>query len=303
MGYRYGPVVVGVDGSPDSIGALRWAADEARRHSRQLHVVHVLRPVVPPDDAALCIAGDAAAEAVRWLPGVCATGITDTGDTVEVLRRHSQTARLVVVGSHGTGGVGGKPVGSVAEALCLHAGCPVLIVQAGARWSDTFSVLPHAGPVMVGFDGLDPVRRALRLGFEEATSRRSRLLVVQVWQHPDLWWPGHHRHGPDLATEEAAIRSALHEAARPWQARYPLVEMELRSEPGDPADALSVASQWALLMVLGARRTGEPVRSADPSVLRRVLRHTACPALVAHDAGRKPAVGRPEPTHTAGSVT
>ena len=92
MGYRYGPVVIGVDGSADSVGALRWAADEARRHSRELHVVHVIRPAAPPDEAARGIADDAGAEADRWLPGVFATGVTDTGDTVEVLRRYSHTA-------------------------------------------------------------------------------------------------------------------------------------------------------------------------------------------------------------------
>lgn len=299
MGYRYGPVVVGVDGSADSVGALRWAADEARRHARELHVVHVLRPGAPPDEASRGLAGDAAAEAIRWLPGVCATAVTDTGDPVEVLRRRSRAARLVVTGSHGSGGVdgkvGGKPVGAVAEALCTRASCPVLIVQAGGRWADPFTVLPHAGPVLVGFDGSDRARRALRLGFEEAAGRRSRLVVIQVWQHPDLWRPGHHRHGPDLATEEAAIRTALREAAGECQDRYPLVEMELRSEPGDPADALSVASQWALLMVLGTRRAADPVRRADPSVLHRVLRHMACPALIAHDPGRMPPPGRPVP--------
>ncbi|WP_327004412.1 universal stress protein [Dactylosporangium sp. NBC_01737] len=259
--------------------------------------MHVLHPGAPPDETSRGIAGSAAAEASRWLPGVYATGVTDTGDTVEVLRRHSQTARLMVIGSHGTGGVDGKPVGAVAEALCRAAHCPVLIVQAGGRWADPFSALPRTGPVLVGFDGSDPARRALRLGFEEAASRRSRLVVIQVWQHPGMWRPGHHRHGLDLAAEQSAIHAALLETARPLQARNPLVEMELRSDPGEPADALSVASQWATLLVLGPGRAGDPVRAADPSVLRQVLRHMACPALIAHDPGRMP-TARPSMPHT-----
>jgi nucleotide-binding universal stress UspA family protein len=302
MGYRYGPVVLygpvvggGVDSSADSIGALHWATDEARRHSRELHAVHVLRPAAPPGETSFGIASSAAAEAGRWLPGVCATAVTDTGDTVEVLRRHSHTARLVVVCSHGTGRVDGKPVGAVAEALCFEAYCPVLIVQAGGRWADAFSVLPRAGPVLVGFDGSDPARRAPRLGFEQAASRRSRLVVIQVWQHPDMWRPGHHRHGLDLATEQAAIHAALRETAGALQARNPLVEVELRSEPGEPADTLSLASQWAMLLVLGAGRNGDPVSPADPSVLHQVLRHVACPALIAHDPGRMPVARPPMP--------
>src|SRR5665811_1378527 len=37
-----GSVVVGVDGSPSSELALRWAVDEARRTRQLLHVVHAL---------------------------------------------------------------------------------------------------------------------------------------------------------------------------------------------------------------------------------------------------------------------
>lgn len=34
------PIVAGVDGSACSLGALRWAADEAFRQGRALRVVH-----------------------------------------------------------------------------------------------------------------------------------------------------------------------------------------------------------------------------------------------------------------------
>ncbi|GAB3828678.1 universal stress protein [Dactylosporangium cerinum] len=289
MGYRYGPVVVGVDGSADSVGALRWAADEACQKGRELLAVHARDPATPSDGGA-DIAGQAAEEALRWRPGVCATGVTDSDAPAEVLRRHTQRARLVVVGSHGSGGNLAEPLGSVSDALCRQAHCPVLIVHEARRWADPFAVLPHVGPVVVGFDGSDAARRALRLAFEEAAGRSRRLVVIQVWKHPQMWMPGEHRdqhpdgpHCTDLTSDETAVHEALVSAAEPWHAQFPLVDMELRSEPGDPAEALIVASQWAMLMVLGTRCSTDAVQPTNPSVKRRVLRTMACPALIAHD--------------------
>ena len=43
---RPGPVVVGVDGTYRSIGALRWAADEARQRGVGLLAVHACDPSV-----------------------------------------------------------------------------------------------------------------------------------------------------------------------------------------------------------------------------------------------------------------
>lgn len=292
MGYRYGPVVVGVDGSADSLGALRWAADEACRNTRELIAVHALDPAVQPGDrppGSSDIAEQAAEEAFRWRPGVCATGVTESGTPAEVLRRHSQQSRLLVLASHGSGSNVAEPLGSVSDALCAQAECPILIVHAARRWADPFAVLPRAGPVVVGFDGSDSARRALRLAFEEAAGRSRRLVVIQVWHHPQLWGPGEHHdqhpgqhHGPDLTVDESAVHEALVAAAEPWHVKFPLVDMELRSEPGDPVEALTVASQWAMLMVLGTRCPTDAIQPPNPSVMRRVLRAMACPALIAH---------------------
>ncbi|MDG6110122.1 universal stress protein [Dactylosporangium aurantiacum] len=311
MGYQYGPVVVGVDGSPDSVGALRWAADEACRNCRELLAVHVLDPALQWDerDGDPGIAARAAEEAFRWRPGVCATGVTERGVPAEVLRQHTEESRLVVVGGHGTGRNTAQPLGSVADGLSAAAQCPVLVVHAAQRWADPSAVLPDGGPVVVGFDGSDSARRALRLAFEEAAARSRRIVVVQVWQHPQLWRPGEHHEGPehrdqaddqaddqsgrqaeyqfqhhcrDLTADESAVHEALVAAAEPWHAKFPLVNMELRSEPGDPVEALTVASQWAMLMVLGTRCPTDAVQPPNPSVMQRVLRGMACPALIAH---------------------
>jgi nucleotide-binding universal stress UspA family protein len=285
MAYQYGPVVVGVDGSAHSIGALRWAADEAHRYTRTLLAVNVLPQQGTATAAQPDIAEEAAAEARRWRVGVAAVGGTEYGGPVAILRRHAAEACRLVVGSRGASGDRHRPLGSVSEALGVRADCPVLIVHDAQRWAAPDVAIPHADPVAVGFDGSDSARRALRLAFEEAAGRGSRLVIVQAWSHRDLWRPGQ-QHGTNLCADETVVHDALRDAAAPWCAKYPYLDVEVRSEPGDTIEALAVVSQWAGLMVLGTRCATDLAQPPNPSVMRRVLEHAACPVLVAHSPTR-----------------
>ncbi|GAA3452342.1 universal stress protein [Dactylosporangium matsuzakiense] len=278
MAYRYGPVVVGVDGSPDSIGALRWSADAACRWNRTLIVVTA---VSHDDDEGEAIAVRAAAEARRWRVGIETTGRVRRGEPIDVLRGYAEDARLVVVGGRGAGGGDGRALGTVSAALGARADAPVLIVHNGSRWAAADAAMPRHGPVVTGFDGSDSARRALRTAFEEAASRCGRLVILQAWPHPGLWRPGAQR-GVDLRAEETAVHQALREAAAPWCREHPLLEVEVRGEPGDPVPALAAASQWASLLVVGTRCPVDRVQPTSPSVAAQVLQHAVCPVLVAH---------------------
>ncbi|MGI5239795.1 universal stress protein [Dactylosporangium sp. CA-139066] len=288
MVYRFGPVVAGVDGSASSLGALRWAADEACRCTRMLRVVTAL-PSGTADPAGCDIAARAAIEAQRWRVGVAAIAETRRGSPVEVLRELAEDARMVVIGGRGAGAGDGRPVGSVSQALATRAGAPVLIVHDAQRWADPDAALPRTAPVVTGFDGSESSRRALRLAFEESAARCVRLVIVQAWADPDLWQPGAVR-GGDLSSHECAVRDALRAAAAPWCAEFPLLEVEVRAEPDDAVHALAVASQWAGLLVVGARCPSDRIQPDDPSVVARpVLQYAACPVLIAHGPSRVPA--------------
>ncbi|GGM68124.1 universal stress protein [Dactylosporangium sucinum] len=297
MAYEFGPVVVGVDGSADSMGAVRWAADEACRWTRTLVAVTAVPPGEELGKGADLAAAAAAVEARRWCVGVAAVGETHSGTPVDVLRHMAEEARLVVVGGRGASGRTAEPLGSVSRELAARADAPVLVVHEAQRWAAPDAALPRDGTVVVGFDGSAPARRALRLAFEEAAARCSRLVVLQAWRHLELWRPGEDR-ATDLCDAATVVHEALCAAAAPWRERYPLVEVEVRSEPGDPVVALTVASQWATLLVLGTRCPADGVQPSRPSVASRVLRHAACPVLVAHGPSRIPA--QREPVAAAG---
>ncbi len=132
-------IVVGVDGSPESISALRWAVDEARvRHGR---VRLITSWSYPPrtadvdgefiDDRSERGAERIQAVALDAVPsdGVAVTGTIVQGPPASVLLDAADGADLLIVGSRGLGGFSGLLLGSVSSQLIHHAPCPVLVIR------------------------------------------------------------------------------------------------------------------------------------------------------------------------------
>jgi len=136
-----GPVVVGVDGSEESVAALRWAVEAARLRVVPLRVVHTWQyPQWLLGPGASTLPGpvdemDAAAHGLihRVLAGVDTHGVTiETaivqGDIVSVLLDEAERAALVVLGRRGIGGVRRLLLGSVSSGVVHGAKCPVVIL-------------------------------------------------------------------------------------------------------------------------------------------------------------------------------
>jgi nucleotide-binding universal stress UspA family protein len=134
-------IVVGVDGSPASLGALSWADRIAQRAGATL--VAVRADVVPAKAHA---SPDSYAEhcdrALRELDGWCkdrdltvtaATALAHddprTALTTAATERH---ADLLVVGASGTSGLAGLLLGGVAQHLAHHPTLPLAVVPAQA---------------------------------------------------------------------------------------------------------------------------------------------------------------------------
>lgn len=140
-------IVVGIDGSENSLDALRWAASEALAHRCPLHAVSTYSAsimstgyemaVVDPADleAAAVAAMEAAVDTVRsegLLEGVTVDVRAMEGHAGERLISVSKGARQLVVGSRGHGGFIGLLLGSVTTYVVNHATCPVTVV----RWPE-----------------------------------------------------------------------------------------------------------------------------------------------------------------------
>jgi len=142
------PVVVGVDGSPSALHAVRWAAREAQLRDvplRLMHVSHIEpvrhpRQVSPPQEyqTALLDQGqhflDEASEAARdTVPDLPVSTDLRTGNIADTLVNESKHAALTVLGSRGLGGFGSLLLGSVAVALSAHGHCPIVVIHAPSR--------------------------------------------------------------------------------------------------------------------------------------------------------------------------
>lgn len=135
-----GPVVVGVDGSPNSRAALDFAFEAAALRGAPLTAVHAWSdlPVVTvwelTTDWHLVQQNESEALS-QWLaegrahhPDVPVEEVVVRDGPAHVLLEHARTAQLVVVGSRGRGGFRGLLLGSTSQAMIQHAACPVAVV-------------------------------------------------------------------------------------------------------------------------------------------------------------------------------
>ncbi|MGB3301669.1 MAG: universal stress protein [Gordonia sp. (in: high G+C Gram-positive bacteria)] len=137
-----GPVVVGVDGSVDSTGALDQAFAAAASMKAPLRVVHSFGGFT--DEVfqgysgqilenlrvnAQVVIESQVADAAESHPEVAVDIDLTTDAPAEYISGLSETARLIVVGTRGHGGFRGLALGSTSQAILHVAQCPVMVVQ------------------------------------------------------------------------------------------------------------------------------------------------------------------------------
>lgn len=134
------PVLVGVDGTGNSVPALELAFAEASFRGVGLTALHAWRDTsgldLPIDDWAGVRASEEAALAeslagyAERYPEVPVRRIVVTDRPVRSLLDESERAQLVVVGSRGRGGFVGMLLGSTSNALLHSVEIPIVVVRA-----------------------------------------------------------------------------------------------------------------------------------------------------------------------------
>jgi nucleotide-binding universal stress UspA family protein len=138
-----GPVIVGVEDSPNIDRVVEAAFEHARRREVRLIAVHAFAVPVPPTGADtpvpydIAVARDEASARLAEIidgwrekyPTVEVETLAGRGTPAAVLTGVSSTAGLVVVGSHGHSALAGTLLGSVGMQMLHHSECPVLIVR------------------------------------------------------------------------------------------------------------------------------------------------------------------------------
>ncbi|MCX4744144.1 universal stress protein [Kitasatospora sp. NBC_01287] len=139
-------VVVGVDGSPSSRAALRWAVGHARLLGGVVEVVGVVELPVNFGWSAPVVDTTFDEDVTRRrfteeLDAVLGAGerpvavreLLVRGDPVEALLEAGRGAEVLVVGSRGHGSVARALLGSVSTEVARQAPCPVVIVRPEER--------------------------------------------------------------------------------------------------------------------------------------------------------------------------
>lgn len=134
-------VVVGVDGSPASYEALRWAARYARLVAGTVDAVAAYdlpgavgwsAPAVDAafdEEQAKQELTEEIEKVIRQVGEVPMEQHLVRGAAAQVLIGASAGAEVLVVGSRGRGGFASLLLGSVSQQCAAHASCPVVIVR------------------------------------------------------------------------------------------------------------------------------------------------------------------------------
>ncbi len=283
-------VVVGVDGSPASLAAVRWAAHDAAMRHVPLTVVHVVasRPVLaatltPPagevreevleaaQDHGRAVIADALQEVQDIRPE--AAGELLLGAPVPRLVDLSEEAQLVVVGSRGRTALDERVPGSVSTGLIQHAHCPVAVIPSHVPLSPQLA----QRPVLLGFDGSPESEVATAVAFDEASWRGVDLMALHVCCDTDM--------SSAFAMEWSALQSVagqmLSERLAGWQERYPTVSVQLLVEFERPARQLLDHAERAQLVVVGGRGRGGFAGMLLGSVSTAVVQAARIPVIVA----------------------
>jgi nucleotide-binding universal stress UspA family protein len=285
------PVVVGVDGSEDSLVAAEWAAMEAKRHGLPLRVVSA--PAVVPRIRAYQVSPTTVADALRGVsaralgtalarieevaPGLEVTTGLLSGPPALAVTGSGSGAAMLVVAARGAGGFAAMILGSVSRYAASRASCPVIVVRQATM------AVHHE--VAAGVRDPQEVGGVLTFAFEEAAARHADLVVVHAWH----WSPsalvgqvGREAAAPTLLHPEqisAEAAGSLSATLDGWRKKYPDVRVRQDIIRGHPARVLANYSARADLVVIG--RHGDP---AIGSIQHALLDHARGPVAVVPSA-------------------
>ena len=287
-------ILLPLDGSPLAERALTYATVLARRSEATIALVEAVRartlPGIDPSDAQVELTGQAEA----YLQSV-AERLSADGTEAEVHvcydepvrailgTAERQRADLIVMSTHGRGGLSRMLYGSVADQILRRARIPVLLVP---------SIVDHAWPtegplsLLVPLDGSELATEALHsadLLTEAFGARLTLLRVVQPVPYP-LYGEGYAYVPYDEDAEVAEAQRYLADQAARLAERSVGVTTDVTV--GDPARVIGeVARERNVdVVVMATHGHGGLSRVILGSVATATLRHTTAPLLLVRPA-------------------
>ncbi len=288
-------VLCPTDFSDVSARAETYAAALARHYDASLHLLHVDPPMpvmAPygeiPVDARMFEEQREVAEAELKKAGERARA---GGLTVETTMKGGHPAReilaladraqadMLVIGTHGRGGVEHLLLGSVAEKIMRKASCPVLVVPPGAP-GDSDALFSR---ILCPIDGSAASAHALNYALSLARETDGHVTLLYVvepvpaaGEFGALDVEEYRRAGEEHARK--VLREAVPDDVRTW------CRLDERVATGKPSERIldAATAERADVIVMGVRGRGAIDLLAFGSTTNEVIRRAGCPVLAVH---------------------
>lgn len=269
-------IVVGFDGSSNSVAALNCALVEASLRNARLVLCHVREPSLDGrrtkiGAAARQLLEHGAEHAHRRLPRIELTAKLLTGNPARQLLHLAADARLLVVGARGSHGSQGMRLGPVSDHVTRHARRAVLVVPDPGSRAGT----AHRRVVVVGVNGAPGSDAALRFAFDEAARRRAAVRAVHVFD-PCVSQAG----GVSQTRLRLASAVVTRELLARHAARHPGIQVCTEVLTGAPGVTLAGAARGAELLVMGTHRDRGTAMLTSGVTRSAVLHNATCPVVI-----------------------
>lgn len=142
-----------------------------------------------------------------------------------------------------------------------------------------------SGRVIVGVDGSETARKAVRWAAREAKLRGMKLELVSAWEIPIYSYAYGYGFGPAISEEmmkslTARAEDHLAEALDEARAEAREVQIETIAVEGQPAKVLVEVAKGADLLVVGSRGLGGFRELLLGSVSQQCAQHATCPVVI-----------------------
>lgn len=288
-------VVCPTDFSEVSTKAEGYATALAKHYGSALHLLHVDPPVpmmapygeIPVDVSLFetqreqAVADLAAAKARAEAAGVSAeTSIRGGHAAREILAVASdQAVDLVVIGTHGRGGVEHLLLGSVAEKVLRKATCPVMVVPPAAH-VETGILFSR---ILCPFDGSKASAEAIRYALSLARETDGRLILLYVVEPvPPAGEFGVLDVDEYRRIGEAHAKKVLADAVPADEREWGRVDDRVAYGKASTCILDTARTERADVIVMGVRGRGAIDLLAFGSTTHEVIRRAECPVLAVH---------------------
>ncbi|MGA1837952.1 universal stress protein [Herbiconiux sp. 11R-BC] len=283
--------VVAWDDSVESRTATAWMLDRTR-HAAPGHEVVLVRVIEevglipgattdPGEYAAATIAvAEEAVRVARELPSARVTSQVVIGDTLTALRRFTDPATLVVLGTQARTTPHLRFAWAIGTRLAATALGPVAIVPrhvSGVR-----------SGIVAGVDGSETSTRAALFAAAEAVLRGVPLHLLHVWLEPPVWQADYVYDDLTLELLTAEHAAIVHDAASAVKRAYPGLTLTANAVRGPTVRSLLDTPPLPELVVVGCRSRGAVNRFLLGSASHELILNLDVPVIVISDRVNDP---------------